>query len=207
MERNSNYACSAGYSSDSEMIRDIFEPYVEESISDEQIQRILAPVRKMILEGKFRRRRRFPRRFAIIAAVFVVILLVVIAPLIASPVLATGLKDIVDDPIPLAGMISEGNTLSGRVMMEGTGVEGIGIVLVDIERMEPVETAISAADGSYILKRIPNGAYRLTTTLPTGVSVMDGMEEDIWVLVDGTAEVVFNGEEMRKEADIWVYRT
>jgi hypothetical protein len=208
MERNTSCNIPAGISSDSEMIRHIFEPYVEESISDEQVQRILAPIREMILAGKFNRRRRFLRKYAIPAAI-AAFLLTIILPLATVSGFGDEIREITDNPVPLAGPVLEENTLSGRVMMEGSGVEGIAVALVDTEQMKSVGIVTSLEEGSYILTDVPDGSYRLTTILPPSMDVVSDTIENTWIIVDGTAEIIFGGEagQELEGADIWVSQT
>ena len=192
------------------VLKEIFDRYAEETITDEQLQRVLAPVLKMIQDQKFKKSRW--RRYSwlmkpVVSVVAVVAIIAIVAVTQKNGVVD---RDIViqDNEVPLVARAVSMSSLAGRVCLEDNGVDGIAVSLVDTTSMKIVETAITNADGAYSFQTIPVGTYRLKVLLPDGMALVDG-NTDGTVMVNQKTELLIDGKTVieMKGVDIPVWLT
>jgi len=60
MTDNTGFTDMAGMLPEAAALKRIFDLHAEETITDDQVRRVLDPVLEMIIEGKFEKPRRFP---------------------------------------------------------------------------------------------------------------------------------------------------
>jgi hypothetical protein len=163
--------------------RQILEQQVEETITDEQVQRVLAPVLERIRNGEFdrpRRRRRFVRT-AYAAATLLVCLGLGIAFASGRPQAVpeadiqrqTAIVTIQDQPVPLAGP-TDVNSLSGTAVLPGSETGCVLVRLVDAETGEVVAVMQTDESGQYAFEGFADGTYRVEAAMPN-----DGSTDDI----------------------------
>jgi len=192
-------------------LKHMFDRHAEETISDEQVRRVIAPVLARIKTGEFNRPhektiekpedklnrvfRLLPQAVASIAAAAVVIS--------ATIFWQNGSKNIlVEIPganPPLAGKIPAVNTLIGGLTLEGQGISGVELTLIETRNMQVVGTAVTDDDGDFSFRNIKDGTYMLVA-LPFAYSVSgEAIEVGIWTVANGKIEPV-NGVNIK---DLW----
>jgi len=186
-------------------LKQIFDQVAEETISEEQVQRVLAPVLARIHAGEFGRPRRFAWLWQPVAAVAAVALLALTVAVSQGGLKPGRYVTLPDIRIPLAAPAQE-NRLDGRVMLADEGVGGVELELVDAESMERCAAAVTAEDGSYSFRNIADGSYRLRILPPAGMTVSpaDATADDagVWVTVNGERELIFGEDGERSCAGV-----
>ena len=174
------------------VLKSIFDKYAEEIITDEQIERLLKPILQMIKDGRFDkthstvRVRRFYRAILSVAAVVALMLTVVFTQIKGKN---TTTIVIADTKVPLSSFQIT-NSISGNVIMNNKGVEGVVIVLESIdESSQPVST--TDVNGEYVIKGFSNGVYFMKVILPEGIVFENGNSEG-YVEINGLKELEFN---------------
>jgi hypothetical protein len=194
------------------VLKQIFDREAEETITDEQLRRVLAPALRYIESGALdqKKRRRadwYMKPLAMVAVVAMVFLGVLMFPgaaefgRAASVVPAEGdtaegdTVTLPDTQLPLAGWV-EPVTVSGRVFLQdsGDGVAGAQLALVDTDGVEAA-AATTDEDGAYVFRGIPDGTYRLRADLPKGMAATG---EDEWITVKDKAVFAPGGSGERK---------
>ncbi len=84
------------------VLKQIFEKYAEDSITDEQVQRILAPVLQMIRDGKFDRRRRFTWQAKLLISALTAVLILAVVVFAGEWMGPDGAVVLPDNKTPLA---------------------------------------------------------------------------------------------------------
>jgi tRNA(Arg) A34 adenosine deaminase TadA len=199
-----NAAQSGGYSDNSLVLSRILWAEAESvNFSQEDIDRLLAPIKARIMAGEFSR----PRRQYL--------LIKLAAPVAAAAVLAASLgqaqtKDafvyITDEPIPLSHAFLVWNRIAGQVVAESSGIGGIQLVLMNAESLEDVQAVITADDGSYEFVGVPEGTYRIKITLPPDLSLEDQANGGGWVALDREIKVSTNNKDTWEGLEIRLCR-
>ncbi len=173
------------------LLRQIFDRYAEETITDEQARRVFEPVGRLIREGRFHKRRRpqAARVFASIAAVLVVAVAMAVA---AGERIEETFVLIPESEIPLAAPAFAAVPLSGRIQAGGEGVAGVSLTLFERESGAVAGTAVTDADGAYSFAARPDTAYRLEAVLPGGMAA--AKRGGAWILQGSEAELTFFAE-------------
>jgi hypothetical protein len=169
---------------DKSAMRQIFEWHENETITEEQIQRVLAPVLEMIRQGKFSKRRRMRRirKIAVGAATCITIVAVVVLQSVAPDAWAG--VDIVDAQTPLAAAPFVVGSVSGKVTLEGEGVGGVVLTLVNTGSDDFIKT-VTGRGGGYSFKEIPEGSYHLEVEPPDGTAPEDGADSFLLAVTGG----------------------
>lgn len=175
-------------SSSEPVLKQIFDKYAEENISDERVRLILRPILRMIHEGRFDKpiRERIERIGAMVlsaAAVIVITLVIVITQR------ANNSKNVIIVPntnTPLASMSNIGNVLSGQVQSESIDVEGIELQLIDTSNMEVIKYVTTDINGYYSFERFPDGIYTIKIILPEGTFLKEVYSEENTEINDST---------------------
>lgn len=176
---------------DSNLIK-IFDFQIEETISDEQAGRVLAPVLAMIMEGKYDRNRRMVRiaPLATVAAILAIVVAAAATSLVRNGMGSNVYIDIPENNPPLAAMVLSESALSGYVTLEDEGVAGVLLSLIDFYSSEIVKTAITDSSGFYEFPDAQAGQYKLKITPPSGMSIDATENEAGWVVADGKMELI-----------------
>jgi hypothetical protein len=161
------------------VMKQLFDQYEKDTITEEQIQRVLAPVLQMIREGKFSRRRRFQRVRKIGAGVAVCSAAIV--TLVINRMPPKVLVNIPDESVPLADTTVAAGSLSGKVTLEGKGINGVVLTLVDTDSGGVTE-AVTNGDGEYAFEELPDGRYRLEVEPPSGMLLEGGDDSLIFAM-------------------------
>jgi hypothetical protein len=164
-------------------MKQILDWHMEETITEEQVQRVLAPVLEMIRQGRFSKRRRMQRirNIALWAATCVAaitVLLLTVADL--HPWI-----EIPETEIPLAATPIAGGSLSGRVTFEGWGVSGVVLALEYAGGGSA--TTVTDNGGKYAFDGISRGNHRLEVELPDGMALEGGADGFLLNMTDGKA--------------------
>jgi len=180
----------SAHSDDGELtLKDLFDAHAEETISDEQIRRVLDPVLKMIKEGRFNRPRRVSWIVPLTAAAAVLVVTAAIT-MFRSGLINDAFVDLPDVDPPLIETIPVVKTLSGSVTFMSSGVSGVTIVLVDAESLEVVFSSITDSEGAYAFNNVPVGIYRLTAYPHPGMAIANDTDADGWIIVNGTIDLI-----------------
>lgn len=162
------------------VLKTIFDKYAEDTVTDEQVKRILTPIIRMIFEGRFsgairRRTTWLPQIIVTVAAVLVFVVITTVSGrgVQSKTVLLPEVN------VPLAN-ISILNTLSGRVVTEDKALAGVEIQLVDSTTNEVVVTTITNSNGEYSFSGLDNGKYTIT---------IDG-----YTVINDNSEVTINSQ-------------
>ena len=90
------------------MLVQVVEQHIEKTITDEQAQRVLAPIREMIYEGKFSKPpRRKLKPIYIVAISATVIALILAVTLVLTSITGIGQVDLQETNIPLTELPSD----------------------------------------------------------------------------------------------------
>jgi hypothetical protein len=174
-------------------LRLILERCAEDSIDEERVQRVLAPVLQMIQEGRFRKRKR-PMQPAKPLAIAAALVLTTVG--IARFGGQRGaLTESAPPPVPLGDAEAISTTLAGRLMGKSARLGGVTLALT-AEDGEVIGTATTDEDGCYCFTNIPDGAYVLTVATP-GLA----LEEE------AATVAVTSDRDTRKDIELWVYET
>ncbi len=101
-----------------DIIRQVFDQYAEESITEEDVQRVLSPVVAMIRAGCFDRPRRFWPISLVITMLVVVLAVVATFAGLASVALPVYNQAVVAGK-PMVAPVPAGSSLAGEVMARG----------------------------------------------------------------------------------------
>ena len=178
-------------SSNCSIIKEIFDKYATDTITDDQVNRVLEPVLNMIREGRFDRNKRLYLLKTLspilsVAAAFILILTIVFTKNKA----ATD-KTIISSPeVPLAGISDSSNLLAGRVIISGKGLGDISLQLCSIDN-QMVDSTITDTEGTFIFSAFSNGVYRLKILLPEDMELLDRDSEG-YITIDGKNEFEFS---------------
>ena len=198
---------ASGEPADASVLKEIFNWYETETITDERIQRVLEPVLKMIREKKFERSRWSWLIRPMLSVAMVITLIITVAVLKTD----TGQNSNSVVPIsqaPIAVMTMDYHKLSGKVLLQNKGYGGLEIALVDAQSGETIGTTTSNADGTYTISEIAGGRYKLRVTLPKGMALVDG-DTDGNVMINKQSELVI-GKDTKNDiesVDIQVWLT
>ena len=175
------------------ILKSIFNKYIEDSITEEQIERLLRPILQMIKEGRFDRvyarirARRIYQAVLSFAAVLVLVITVIFAQIKSNKAYTIVIPD---TQVPQASFNFQ-NSISGKVTMDNKGVEGITLQFEDLyNKSQPVDTTTDV-NGKYEIKGFPNGTYIVRIILPDGILLEDGSSKG-FLMIEGTKEIEFN---------------
>ena len=192
------------------VLKEIFEWYEAEIVTDEMTERVLDPVLQMIREKKFTRPRwhRYSWLVRPVLTVAAVVALIVTVAITQGGGITAENIVIPDSDVPLVAMASDYNVLNGNVYLEDKGFGGIEIVLVNAENNETVRSTVSGENGAYSLVGISSGIYRLRVLLPKGMALVD-TDADGNVLVNHKSELAIGIETktVMESVDIQVWLT
>jgi len=183
-------------------LKRVFDLSVEDTITDDQIDNILAPVLVGIREGRFEKRRRkrliawLAGPLPIMAAVAAIIVVTMNAN---NDTMQNVVLDIPDAEVPMAqsadpASAAGANKISGRVYFTGQdpgdggaptdGLGGVVIQLIRAESGEAYSWTVTGEDGTFILRGFPDGVYQLRAVLPSN----EGVEFAPEILSDGDSQ-------------------
>ena len=196
--------------------KQMLESFGKDTITDDQIESVLAPVLKGIEEGRFENRRKKTIKEWIFGPIPA---LIAIAALIISIMLYAKNNEqedemhfLPDSEIPLAQGVRlndqvEKNTISGKVFISGeanedngdmrNGFKGAVIQLLRAENGEAYSWTTTGEDGTFKLRGFPDGIYQLRVALPPdeGVAFSVGhMPEDELLESSDTVLLMIRGE-------------
>jgi hypothetical protein len=180
MYNNIGFADMRETSDESSTMKRIFEMQEQETISDEQVQRVLAPVLEMIRQGKFSKRNRMWRRIRKIAVGFATCISIAAFAFVAPQMWV----DISPAEIPLVSTPFATSSLSGVVTLEGKGVNGVVLTLWNSDSGTGT-VVISDISGGYSFDEISAGDYRLEMTPPSGMELENGSGGFYLTVTDG----------------------
>ena len=153
----------------------IMNAHAEETISDEQVARVLGPIQKRILAGEFDRPPRKRQRVSILGAMAaaLVVLAFAVYPQQGADTSAPSAEilEIQSPQIPLAGRPFSDDTMSVQALL----------TLVNERSLE----TICLPDGENMHAGIPDGIWRVVVTL-NGESRQTGR----LVVADGTTKLI-----------------
>jgi hypothetical protein len=187
-----NNSCSCAIPGDT-TLRLFLERCAEETVDEEQVQRVLQPVLRMIEEGRFKRRKRAVQPAKPLAVAAVIVLTTV--GIIRFGGRREALTDIAPPQVPLAN-VTAAMTVTGRLMGEGSPLGGITLTLLTADG-EIAGTAVTDEDGGYCFTGIPDGEYQISAAMVSGFALKD---EETTVAVTGSRD-------SRKDIELWVYET
>jgi hypothetical protein len=180
MCNNGDFAAAREVAGESYTMKQFFELQEQETISDEQVERILAPVLQMIQQGKFSKRNRVWRRIRKIVIGSAVCVAVIALAFMAPRMWV----DIPEVEIPLVSTPFSESSLSGMVKLGEKGVNDVVLTLLDIDR--GTSTAIvTVGGGNYAFDEIPTGNYRLEVEPPSGMELENGTDGFYLTVTDG----------------------
>lgn len=190
------------------VLKEIFDIFAEDTITDEQINRILAPVLKLIREGKFRKTRRDRIAFFTLPLLSMAAVIVLIATVVISQrgVVENKRITVIEPLVPLSNFLKEGdNELLGRAYHKNSGLEGVVLQLQDTKTGTIVST-ITNSDGQYTFSKIPDGVYKVKVVLPEDMRLVNGGTEG-YITIDGTTDIKFgmDNERTAETIDIEVW--
>lgn len=170
------------------VLKEVFDRYADDIITDKQIERLLKPIIQMIKEGRFDRK---------ITKLWEPILALAAVLILAITVLFTQIderfnrKVLLEEPrTPTTSFTLLENTISGRIHIEDKGVEGIMVQLLD-SNSQLVDLTMTNEMGEYTLKNFKNGIYMLKVILPEDMMLENG-EHKGFIQVNGKNEISFN---------------
>jgi len=179
---------------DAQTLKKIYEMHEEETISDEEVQRVLEPVLAMIKEGKFDTPRRLYARILPLATVAAVLVVTATVTMVRSGIVNDPITEIEDTRPPLFETIPVYRSISGRIVLEGESLDGVVVVIVDAERLIDIGTAITDREGVFVFNNLPNGTYRIKAALAEGMRIVDEPDSDGWIKVNGSVDLVINDD-------------
>ena len=173
-------------------LKEVFNKYAEETITEEQVLRILAPIISMIREGNFDKKQTkitnvsFTKILLPIAAVFVLAMTVIFT----LPKSKQNTNIIILDPAtPLANFSIVSNSLSGKVVLEDKGLDSVELQLIN-DNEESISTTTDS-NGIFSFDDIPNGKYQLLVILPEGLELLTDTI-DGYIVIGSTTDIIFN---------------
>jgi len=184
----------------------IFDRHAEETISDEQIQRVLEPVRQRIQAGEYRTKRpdRLHRLTVTLMQIAAAIVLVVLATSVIKAQIDKRSTDIPAVSTPLTEAISDKCTLTGRVTIKGSGAGGVKLTLLVSDSMETSETTVTLNDGTYSICDVENGIYYLIAELSSATETsriinagtLEISNGNVMLVRGGDSEIVIDNHEV-----------
>ncbi len=162
----------------------IYDGCDEDAITDEQVWRVLEPVRDMILQGRFRKPGFSARvvRPALAAAAAVAI------TAFAAYWPPAEIVAIAEEPIPLAAAPAEARSCTGRVLLEEKGLAGLRLRVADQTGARLLGETTTAEDGAFSFGGLPDIPLVLEAELPEGMEterlVYSLDSKDSWEGVD-----------------------
>jgi len=203
-------------------LKKVFDKHAEETITDDQLDNILAPVLAGIEEGKYRKHRSnsLKKWFAgpIPAMAVIVALIIFVAMNTNDTPQQDVFTEISEADVPLAQLVSdetpaEKNAITGKVYFEepdsevssdlSEGLAGAIIQLIRAEDGSAYSWTITDENGEFILRGFPDGVYQLRVALPSEMGVAfaaevapdTNAEENAMVallMINGITDLVFD---------------
>ena len=170
----------------------VFERYATDTITNEQISRVLGPILRMIKNGEFDKKKILTLLPQIVVSMAALLVLVVTV-LFTGPKKVSASIIIPESITPLANISNYSNNISGRVLLSGKGLKDIDCQLVDISN-ENVITFKTDYEGYFSFISFPDGIYSIKVLLPEGMKI-DNIGENGYIEIDGKEEIVFSGNE------------
>ena len=157
------------------VLKRVFDRYTEDTITDEQVERVLAPVLMLIKDHGFERPRwhRFSWQIQLMAPVAT-----------AATLIAT---------VAITCLSGSGSSVSGYVYLEDVAADNIEVLLFDTKSMEAAGTSMTDQNGAYSFHGIPDGSYKLCVLLPKDVLLVDTDENGI-ANINQTAEFIVGSD-------------
>jgi len=189
---------------DAPVLKMVFDRCAEETISDEQIRRVLEPIRHRVYSGQYNAARpKPPLRLAALRPVAAAII-IVLAALVLDARFGHRRMEIPGPVIPLARIDNSTVTMTGCVTVNGSGAGGVCLTLTGIDDADISQTAVTLDDGTYDFCDLADGAYRLTAGALAGPgaekSVYAGTFEvsggKVRLIENGDAEIVVQGRQI-----------
>ena len=190
--------------SNESILKKIFDKYANDTITDEQISRILEPVFIMIYEGEFdRKRSKFSHFIHPILSLAAVLLIVFFVSLTQLGKARNNRVIIKEQSIPLTSTPTQTNTLKGKVISNDMEKEGVEIQLVDSSNMTVTASTLTDSEGTYEFSDIPNGLYNLQVVLSDEYLLVNSSIDSFTVVAE-TPEILFNGSSTKVLSDIYI---
>jgi len=192
------------------MLGQIIRQHMEETVTDEQAERVLGPIGEMIFDGKFTKKPRRKRKQIVTVIISgAALIAITLATVLIANIDRTRQTEIPQENLTLATPLTDGeNTLAGRITWQGEGVENVRLALVDTDGIEISGTVITDQDGSYTFHSIPDGSYLLIAIPPLDTGIMESLSADTWMvsegnvslILEGNMEILWQGSEVTKYA-------
>jgi len=182
----------------------VFDRCAKETISDEQIFRLLEPIRQRVYAGHYRDvQAKPPLRLAVLRPVAAAII-VIVAAFVMDARFEHRRMEIPGPVIPLARITPSTYTMTGCVTVKGSGTGGIWLTLTDIDNADISKTAVTLDDGTYDFCDLIDGTYRLTVGALTdsgaeksvyagALGVSDGK---LWLIESGDSEIIIQDQQV-----------
>ena len=210
------------------VLKETLDLHAEESIDDEQVRRVVAPVKKMIDRNMFRRR--LPKKTIIVmstaSALFIITVTTAIVLITATDIFSQTITqngrhgtmqnnsytgtEITDAQPPLAAhppnqMQSEARTLNGNITMSGEGIGGVTLTLVNTGAMEPTAVTVTSPNGNYTFNSIQDGRYVLLVTSPQNMETLENISAGIWQISENRIMMITSGDTQLSERGIEIW--
>ena len=184
-------------------LKRIFDKYAEDTITNEQLLRVLDPILVMIREGRFDTHKT-RKIFSLLAPVLsIAAALAITFTLVFSHMHRNNINTVIIpySEIPLAAMPISSNIIEGRFFAKDKGIENITLVLQDTNG-QLVDSTITNDKGEYLFKGFKDGVYMLKVVLPSGMTIT--RETDGFIEIRGKTKISFDSNNTYENIDVEV---
>jgi hypothetical protein len=172
-------------------LKRVFDKCAEEMICDEQGDRVLAPVLKMIEEGKFDKPPLFSLASLALPALAAGAAIAIIAGFIQHETVGDDLVRLPDVLPPLSGRAPVELIEKRLAALNERIVSDEKLMLLNIESQEIFEAVMVGDNGVYEVSAVPDGVYWVIEAPARIPDALDRAKAGKWVVTDGKAEPVY----------------
>ena len=183
------------------ILEEMFDRYPEDLISDEQAERTLEPVLRMIQEGWYD----LPSVISLSCfrkpemSITTAVILVMLAVFTQSRFLPNRETFPYNPSMMYISSTVSDNSITGKIYIESHSTR-IKLQLVDVDSMKTIMTTTTDDDGMFTFSGFKDGVYRLKVLL------QDGMIKDAemkgYISINGNADIVFDSNSHRDINDL-----
>jgi len=169
------------------LLKDVFDCWVDESIGEDEVSKILEPVLVRIKAGDFdfiRAHRRVKYVFGVSLVSVAALAFMVIAQL--TNLTPTGHETIIDDDIPpLSSAAKYPQLFSGRIIGENVETNNIELNLMALRDATQKYTTTINKDGTFKFRDIEDGLYKLIIKQGESSGYTQSRGAGIWFVFNG----------------------